>query len=180
MEWLNFRHLYAFWMVAKEGSFTRAAEKMFVAQSAVSSQVSALEAYMRQRLLNRTPRSVELTPAGRHLLDYAQAIFAQSRAINALIQDPEVFRNKHRLRLGLVGGVSRYFVYRFLEHLGRKDPDLQVSVTDGSYDELFGMLWRFELDAIITLEPPHKKDMGEVYYRKLGESDLCVVGVPAL
>ncbi|MCA8925618.1 MAG: LysR family transcriptional regulator [Planctomycetes bacterium] len=180
MNWLNFRHLYAFWTVAREGSFTHAASQMYVAQSAVSSQVAALESYLKVQLLVRTNRSVELTPAGRELMGYANSIFAQSRAINALIKDRQSLPEHRSLKVGVVGGASRNFVYRLLDDYAHKAPGAHVSVSTGSYAELYELLRRFRLDAIVTLDPPKKKDMSEVSYRKLGESSMCVVAVPAL
>lgn len=180
MEWLNFRHLYAFWMVARMGSFTRAASQMRVAQSAISTQVAALEEYLEEPLLIRTSRSFELTPAGHELLRQATPIFAQSRAINALIKDKNALRGQQKLRLGIVGGVSRNFVYRFLVTYIQKAGNARVSVSTGSYDELCDLLRRFELDAIVTLELPKKKDMSEVSYQKLGESKMCIVSTPAI
>ena len=180
MEWLNFRHLYAFWMVARTGSFTQAAAQMHVAQSAVSSQVASLENYIEEQLLLRTNRSVELTQVGRQLLGFANSIFAQSRAINALIKDKDALRGRHKLRIGVVGGSSRNFVYRLVDHYAQSAPGIHLSVSTGSYEELYGLLRRFELDAIITLDLPNKKDMGEVAYEKLGESKICLVAVPEI
>ncbi|MEZ6186716.1 MAG: LysR family transcriptional regulator [Planctomycetota bacterium] len=179
MEWLNFRHLYAFWMVARAGSFTRAAAQMYVAQSAVSAQVAALEGYFSEQLLVRGPRAVELTPAGRELLGYATSIFAHSRAINAHLRDKQA-HERRSFRVGVVGGASRNFVFRLLEQYTRSAGGVHLSVSTGSYAELYELLRRFRLDAIVTLDPPKKKDMGEVSYRKLGASTLCAVAVPGL
>ena len=178
--WLNFRHLYAFWMVARTGSFTRAAEQMHVAQSAVSSQVAALEEYLGEQLLVRTNRSVETTPVGQQLLGYAGAVFAQSRAINARFRDKDSLTTSRSLRIGVVGGASRNFVYRHLDRLVTTAPDVHLSVTTGSYPELYESLRRFDLDTIISLDPPKKKDLDEVVYEKLGESRMCLVAPPKL
>ena len=180
MEWLNFRHLYAFWMVARAGSFTRAAAQMRVAQSAVSSQVAALEEYVEQQLLVRAHRSVELTPAGRALLGHASSIFAQSRAINALIENKDTLGGHSTLRVGVVGGASRNFVFRLLSAHIDATTGVSLSISSGSYSELYALLRRFQLDAIVSLDLPKKKDMAEVSYRRLGESELCVAGTPAL
>ncbi|MEZ4375835.1 MAG: LysR family transcriptional regulator [Polyangiaceae bacterium] len=179
MEWLNFRHLYAFWMVARGASFTKAASEMHVAQSAVSAQVAALEEYVGEQLLIRSHRSVELTPAGHRLLGYANSIFEQSRAINTLVRDKEHLAGSV-LRVGIVGGVSRNFVYRLLERYQARAPGVRLSVTTGSYGELYEFLRRFEIDAIVSLDLPKKQDLSEVAYRKLGESRMCIVGVPKL
>src|SRR4029453_8767994 len=65
----NYNELAAFAVVAKERSFTRAAAKMGVSQSALSQTIRGLEERLGMRLLTRTTRSVSLTDTGRHLLD---------------------------------------------------------------------------------------------------------------
>lgn len=64
----NFNDLLAFLAVARERSFTRAAAKLGVSQSALSHTISGLEARLRLRLLIRTTRSVSPTEAGERLL----------------------------------------------------------------------------------------------------------------
>jgi len=179
-DWLNFRHLYAFWMVARAGSFTRAAKQMHVAQSAVSAQVAALEEYLEEPLLVRAHRAVELTPAGQELMGHAQAIFAQSRAINALFRGEDRLRFNKTIRVGVVGGASRNFVYRLLDRHAQNTPHAHLSVSTGSYRELYESLRRFELDSIISLELPKKKHLAEVAYERLGESRMCIVATPPL
>lgn len=180
MEWLNFRHLYAFWMVARTGSFTGAARQMHVVQSSVSAQVASLEEHMGVLLIERRHRTVELTPAGREVLRRADAIFQQSRAINAWTLDSSDPRARRSMRLGIVGGASRNFVSRLLERYQQRVPDATIAVSTGSYVELYGMLRNFELDAVVTLDLPRKQDMNEVTYRKLDESLMCIAGTPTL
>lgn len=179
MEWINFRHLYSFWMVVRIGNFTRAAEEMHIAQSAISAQVAALEEYLEGPLLIRTHRTLELTPLGRELLGYANSIFAQSRAINTMLKNKDIYSQHQRLRVGVVGGVSRNYIFRLLDDYLSKPNDVRVSVSTGSYEELYGLLRKFELDAIVTLELPMKKDLNELFYQKLGESEICIVGAPS-
>jgi len=180
MHWLNFRHLYAFWMVAREGSFTGAARQMHVAQSAVSAQVAALEQYVEEPLLVRSHREVEVTPVGAELLGYANTIFSQSQAINLLFRDKERLRSPQTLRVGVVGGASRNFVYRLLAGHVQRAPDTHLSVSTGSYGELYELLKRFKLDSIISLELPKKKDLRDVAYETLGSSKVCIVAAPSV
>lgn len=176
MEWINFRHLYAFWMVCRTASFTKAAKVMQVAQSAVSDQVSQLENYLDEELLIRSTRSLQLTQAGSQLLSYAEIIFEQSKEINLYLRDKEIPLNTNLLRIGIVGGVSRNFVFRMLENYIEASPGSQVSVTTGSFEELSLLLKKFELDVVITLQLPHKRDLGECTYQKLGHSEMCLAG----
>lgn len=71
----NYNDLYAFMLVAREGSFTRAATKLGVAQSGISRTVRDLEARLGVQLLTRTTRKLSLTQAGEQLYHAAQASF---------------------------------------------------------------------------------------------------------
>ena len=80
---LNYRHLYYFWMVAREGGFARAAERLDMAVQTVSAQVRELERALGHQLLRPAGRTVALTDAGRALLDSARA-FRRSAVTEAL------------------------------------------------------------------------------------------------
>ncbi|WP_329610531.1 LysR family transcriptional regulator [Jiella pelagia] len=72
---LNFHHLRYFQTVAHDGNLTRAAERLNVSQSAVSTQIRQLEERLGQKLFERRGRSLILTEAGQIALDHADAIF---------------------------------------------------------------------------------------------------------
>ena len=80
---LNYHHLRYFHIVAHEGHLTKAAEKLNVAQSALSSQIRQLEARLGQLLFERRGRALHLTEAGRIALDHADAIFATGNELVA-------------------------------------------------------------------------------------------------
>jgi DNA-binding transcriptional LysR family regulator len=65
MEGMELRHLRTIAAVARHRSFTKAAEELYLAQSAISQQIRRLEAELGVEVFRRTSRSVELTPAGR-------------------------------------------------------------------------------------------------------------------
>ena len=76
MDWLNYHHLLYFWHVAKEGSVSKAAVAMHVAQPTVSAQVRSLEKSLKQKLFSRQGRHLMLTTEGEAVFRYADEIFS--------------------------------------------------------------------------------------------------------
>src|ERR687884_192443 len=99
---LDTRLLRAFVAVAEELSFTRAAQRLFLAQQALSAQVRQLEARVGLKLFERTTRRVTLTDAGERLLPHARAVL---EALGTATEELDALRRSERttLRVGLSG-----------------------------------------------------------------------------
>lgn len=91
---MNLRQLEYFTVIAEEGSFTRASERLLVAQPSLSQQIGALEAELGGRLLERLPRGVRLTMAGQSFLPEARAALAHANRA----------RRSVRMAIGLESG----------------------------------------------------------------------------
>jgi DNA-binding transcriptional LysR family regulator len=84
---MELRHLRTLDAIARHGSFTRAAEELHLAQSAVSQQVRRLEAELGVDLLRRTSRRVDVTEAGQVVLDYARRVLSEVDGLQAELED---------------------------------------------------------------------------------------------
>lgn len=180
MEWLNFRHLYAFWAVCRHGGFSKAARRIYVSQSTVSEQVAALEAYLEEDLIERSTRSLTVTDRGAELLEYADSIFAHGAEINRIFRDKGASLRPRSIRVGMVGGISRNFVFGLIVGALDADAEVRVDVIDGSFDELTGLLGAFELDLILCLDRPRQQDLFTMRHVKVASSPVRLVGTPEL
>ncbi|MEQ9246651.1 MAG: LysR family transcriptional regulator [Nitratireductor sp.] len=174
---LNYNHLRYFQTVAHEGNLTRAAQRLNVSQSAVSTQIRLLEARLGQTLFERRGRSLYLTEAGRIALDHADAIFATGRELVATLQQSG--QQRHPLRVGSLATLSRNFQLKFLRPvLGR--PDVEVILRSGSAAELFNALAGLHLDLVLTNQPPAADALTSFIVQRLDEQPVSLIGVPAL
>lgn len=148
---LNFHHLRYFMEVAREGNLTRAARRLSVSQSALSTQIQLLEARLGHPLFERLGRRLVLTEAGRVALDHAQAIFDMGEDLMTTLRVGSGRRQV--LRVGALATLSRNFQIDFLRPcLGRAD--LEVVLTSGSLLELTAMLRRLDLDVVLCNAAP--------------------------
>ncbi len=122
---MELRHLRYFVSVAEGGSISRAAEKLFVAQPALSAQIRQLEDEMGVTLFVRLPRGVRLTPAGESFLEDARAILGRVR--QATLRASEKQSGQRRtLRLGLVPSTTHSVLPGLLKRL--RDSPLTADV----------------------------------------------------
>jgi DNA-binding transcriptional LysR family regulator len=150
---MELRQLAYFVAVVDEAHFTRAAERLRIAQPAVSQQIQRLEAELGERLLHRDRRTVTLTPAGEALLPYARAALAQVEhgqqavaALRGLVTG--------RLRVGLVMPLPDRRVIRAIGAFGRRYPGIELTLVEDETDALLDGLAAGDLQtAFIGVGP---------------------------
>lgn len=173
---LNLHHLHYFWAVAKEGNLTRAAERLHVSQSALSTQIRQLERQLGQALFVRAARTMHLTEAGRVALAYAETIFAAGSELVAVLREGRP-TNRKVLRIGAVATLSRNFLDNFFRPLLDRD-DVELVLQSGSLQELLARLRVHTLDLILsnrrvlaTVDDPWR-------CRRIARQPVSLVGKP--
>ena len=150
---MELRQLAYFAAVAEEAHFTRAAERLRIAQPAVSQQIRRLEAELGERLLHRDRRTVALTSAGEALLPHARAALAQAehgRPAVAALRGPVT----GQLRVGLVMPLPDRRVVRAIGAFGRTCPGIELTLVEDETDALLGGLAAGDLHtAFLGLGP---------------------------
>ena len=150
---MELRHLRYFTAVAETCHFGQAAERLVIAQPALSQAIRSLEAELGVMLFTRTTRRVALTPAGEYFLE-------ESRRILAAVEDStrgvrRLTDGRHGLvRLGMVGTAATSHLPHIVRTLRRELPDVAVDVKgDILTPELCGLLRSGAID-IAVLRPP--------------------------
>ncbi len=173
---LNLHHLRLFRAVASDGTLTGAARGLNLSQSALSTQIRALEASLGHDLFERRGRGLILTEAGRIALDHADAIFRTAEDLTAILR--ETGRGRLALRVGALATLSRNFQMQFLRPLiGRSD--VEVVLRSGSQAELLRGLDSLAFDVVLTnLAPPRDAATPWLVHR-LAEQRVSLIGTPA-
>lgn len=163
--------------VAELGSFTRAAERCFVVQSALSHQIARLEKELGARLFERTSRRVRLTPAGAAFLPAArQCLDAAERAAAEVAA--AVGEVRGRLTVGLIPTVAAVDVPAVLKDFHQRHPKARVNLSMGASDELVEQVRQGEIEVAFLGVPVTASPRG-VMARELARERLIAVVSPA-
>ncbi|WP_431024099.1 LysR substrate-binding domain-containing protein [Halomonas sp. H5] len=146
---ISHAQLRAFHAVAIHGSFTRAAERLFLSQPAVSDQVRKLEEQFGVSLLRRNKRSVQLTELGERLLGITQRLFAAAGEAEELLVCSRELRSG-RLTLAVD---SPLHVLPFIARFNERYPAIRFNLVTGNTDEALTRLFEHKADFAVLGRP---------------------------
>ena len=153
---VTLRQLSYFLALAEERSFVRAAQKVHVTQPALSMQIKEMEANLNVALVERLPREVRLTRAGR-------AVEARARRIVAEIAELEGAARRQgltgRINLGVIPTIAPYLLPASLPVLRQRDVTRDIRIREAQTDTLLDELERGVLDAVVMVEPGPSRDL---------------------
>lgn len=176
---LNLHHLYYFWMVAREGSVTRACEKLFLSQSTVSGQLIQLEKFFGVPLFDRQGRRLRLTKEGQAVFRHAVDIFSETRALVDRVR--KGFQDSlPTLRLGIDSRLSKGVIVRLLHQIQREHPSLSLHLWEGSFRELVRRLNVMELDLFLSDESGAPGTGDRLIRQEVGRQELYWSASPSL
>jgi LysR family transcriptional activator of nhaA len=176
MSSLNYHHLRYFWVIAHEGTLTRAAERLHLSQSALSVQLQKLEQQVGHPLFERISKRLILTEAGRIALDYADTVFqAGDELLSTLQGRPSTSRQV--LRVGALTTLSRNFQLEFLRPLvGRSD--VELIVRSGTMRDLLAQLEAHAIDVVLANSAAQRDARLPLRNHLLNEQPVSLVGRP--
>jgi DNA-binding transcriptional LysR family regulator len=173
---MNQRFVEAFYWVATLKSMTRAADKLFMTQSAISSRVAALEEELGILLVDRRDRQqFALTNAGMRFLNYAERLMTLHRQMRDELGTDDA--GVHLLRVGAIESVLHTWLIPMLQHLRSVHPNLQLELTVEITPVLVEAVKRGTLDLVFAAQSISAPD---IRTRPLPTMEMVFVGAKAL
>ena len=172
---MNLRFVEAFYWVASLKSISRAAEKLFVTQSAMSSRISTLEEELGVLLLDRGDKQFKLTAAGARFLVYADKLLALQREVKAEMGSDQPMAVS--MRIGAIESVLHSWLIPWLEKLRADHPGLELELTVETTPILMDLVQRGTLDVVFAVLPAASTG---VRNHALPPMDMAFVGNPLL
>ena len=153
---MEIRQLEYFLMVNQSGSFTRAAEHMFVSQPAVTNAVRSLEEELGIQLFDRSQKQAALTAEGRIFCAHAQQVM---QGISTTLDEIRAIKNlaSGRLRLGLTGFAALPCVLQLVKLFHESYPNIEVELVENGRNELLAQLIDDKIDLVMTLGLENEK-----------------------
>jgi LysR family transcriptional regulator, transcriptional activator of nhaA len=179
MEWLNYHHLYYFWVVAREGTITRGSERLSLSEPTISAQISALEKALGHRVFDRIGHRLVLTDTGEVVFRYAQRIFTLGQELSDVLTG-RLTSEPIQTVIGVVESIPKVIVYWLLESLLASSFHVKLVCREGTLEQLSAQLALRELDVVVSDMPVAKNLKLEVYSHILGESPIGLFGVSRL
>ena len=179
MEWLNYHHLQYFWVITQEGGLVRAAERLRLSHSTLSTQVRSLEEFLGGELFERRGRRLVLTPFGTEIASYAGEIFRLGGELLDVARG-RAAPSRAPLRVGVVGTVPKTVVYRLLEPALPVTGGAAVQVRQADLGELLEELAGHRLHLVVSDAPPPHGLALRVHAHPLGHSDILLYGARPL
>lgn len=176
---LNFRHLYHFWIVAREGSMARAGQILELTPQTLSSQVAALESEMGGLLFRREGRGLRLTDLGLRVQSHADEIFEAAEALEQAMEVPLESRPM-RLAVGVSASIHKLIAWRLLEPALQLEREVNVVCETGRTRYLLSDLGKRHLDVLLTDHPPVLAHDSGFRLHELGSSSMMLFAAPQL
>ncbi len=171
---LSLYKLEIFATVTEAGSFSKAADRLYLTQSAISQHIQDLESQLGTQLFIRGRRGVTLTPAGQILLDYTTRILQLVREAASAVTDVELLASG-QLRLGATPGTDVYLLPDWIGGFQQRFPNLTASLTTDVTSQIVSQVLNHTLDlGIVEGEPADDERLDRMMLREVDQ--MVIVG----
>lgn len=156
--------------IAEFNNFSKAAEKLFVSQSALSQSITKLEEELGLQLFRRTSKGVFLTYAGEIFLEESEKIISQTKIFKEKLENLSSCK-KRTLGIGAYQFYGRYFFPKIIPEFNKLFPDVQIKIIEDSQYNLEKILLEDEVDLVISAFLDFNP---KIVYKKLFTEDILL------
>ena len=167
----NYRHLYYFWVVAKEGGMSKAAERLNIATQTISAQVHELEKSLGYLLFKPAGRGIILTDSGLIALEIADQIFSIGEKLPEALKDAAK-SPKIKIIVGISDSLPKFVARQLLAPV-LKHKDVQLIAHEGEFDKLLADLVLHRVDIILADRPASNNKNINVYSEELAKTSIA-------
>jgi LysR family transcriptional activator of nhaA len=171
MSRLNYKHLYYFWIVAKEGSIARASEFLHLTPPTLSAQINTLEEMLDVKLFKKAGRQLVLTEIGKITSEYAESIFLLGMELENFISNDQ-HQKQIQFKVGVVDVMPKLIVYRLLNPAFQLSPDIRIVCQEDKFESLLTDLAAHKLDLILADRQINPTLNIKAYHHALGSSGV--------
>ena len=175
----NYHHLYYFYVIAKEGSISKATHQLHLAQPTLSTQLKQFENFLNVKLFIRENRNLILTEEGHRVLEYAKMIFDIGRELKDRMVDLNK-KGRLRIQIGVPNSIPKTIIEALLSHLLNIHPTVFLVVTEDKINKLIKDLDNHELDLILTDTPFQSPGTKEIKNHFIGKIPIVFCVHPKL
>ncbi len=179
VDFLNFQHLYYFWIVAREGGISRASEVLDLSPSTISAQIGQLEKALGVKLFRKVGRNIQLTDVGRIAFRYAGQIFGLGRELTHALEGWDT-SGPFSLQVGIADAVPKLVATKLLQPAFSVSPEIRLTCREGRPELLLAELALHRFDLILLDAPADPGSTVRAFSRLLQDCAIAVFGTPEL
>ena len=168
---MEIRNLKTFAKIAELGSFTKAAQELGYAQSTLTFQIQAIEAFYNRPLFEKVGRHIQLTTFGKQLLEQVNGILSDYNSLEQLAEIEAAPQGT--LRIGAPDSLMMYRLYPIIKAYKSAYPQVEISVINSPCELLRKDLFSGKLDLSFLLQPDY--DYKNLEILLLNEEPMCLI-----
>lgn len=165
----NYHHLYYFYVIAQEGSISKATDQLRLAQPTLSAQLKQFESFLNTKLFIRESKRLVLTEEGHQVLSYAKLIFDIGQELKDRMVDLS-HKGRSHIHIGISNFVPKTIVDLFLDFILKHDTNTYIHLEKDKMDKLIQGLHDHTIDIVLTdtpFETPLRSDIQNKFIGKI-------------
>ena len=162
-----------FYVVAKNNSFSKAADELFVTQPSVSYSIKQLEDRLNIKLFKRNHKGIKITPEGKEVFEYVKKSYNDISVGERGLKENRNLKTG-KISIGVQSHIGRFFLFPYLEQFHKKYPNIEINISSRNTAELIKLLENNDIDFVIDTSPI-ETEYSNLIIEPLMELEHCFV-----